>query len=132
MRRKHSSERDQLELFSVSLGDLTLRDAQDLAKTRRVVLIDFRTGAICIRIEAVRQIVERQSSPGYQLVLARDPNGRRAAELRARRSIRSAQENRKRPYTQSASLCCQRQRGCAVTIALQPGDLKVSQVRSVS
>lgn len=61
MRRKHRSEREQLELFRALPGDLAPRDAQDLmaypffslAKTKRVVPIDFRTGAIAIRVEAV-------------------------------------------------------------------------------
>jgi plasmid replication initiation protein len=61
MRRKYLSERDQLELFRALPGDLAPRDAQDLmaypffslAKTKRVVPIDFRAGAISIRVEAV-------------------------------------------------------------------------------
>ena len=55
------SERDQLELFRALPGDLAPRDAQDLmaypffslAKSKRVVPIDFRAGAISIRVEAV-------------------------------------------------------------------------------
>ena len=61
MRRKHQSERNQLELFRALPGDLAPRDAQDLmaypffslAKTKRVVPIDFHAGAISIRVEAV-------------------------------------------------------------------------------
>ena len=61
MRRKSRSERHQLELFRALPGDLAPRDAQDLmayrffslAKSRRVVPIDFRAGAISIRVEAV-------------------------------------------------------------------------------
>lgn len=61
MRRKHHSEREQLELFRALPGDLAPRDAQDLmaypffslAKTKRIVPIDFRAGAIAIRVEAV-------------------------------------------------------------------------------
>jgi plasmid replication initiation protein len=61
MRRKSRSERNQLELFRDLPGDLAPRDAQDLmaypffsiAKTKRVVPIDFRAGAISIRVEAV-------------------------------------------------------------------------------
>src|SRR6266581_6145741 len=61
MRRKHHSERDQLELFRALPGDLAPRDAQDLmaypffwlAKTKRIAPIDFRAGAIAIRVEAV-------------------------------------------------------------------------------
>lgn len=61
MRCKHHSERDQLELFRALPGDLAPRDAQDLmaypffslAKTKRIVPIDFRAGAIAIRVEAV-------------------------------------------------------------------------------
>src|ERR1700694_886675 len=64
MRRKHPSERDQLELFRALPGDLAPRDAQDvmaypffsLARTkRRVVPIEFDAGAISIRVEAVPQ-----------------------------------------------------------------------------
>src|SRR5258705_8054487 len=61
MRRKSRSERNQLELFRGLPGDLAPRDAQDLmaypffslAKTKRIVPIDFRAGAIAIRVEAV-------------------------------------------------------------------------------
>jgi plasmid replication initiation protein len=61
MRRKQHSERDQLELFRALPGDLAPRDAQDLmaypffslAKTKRIIPIDFRVGAIAIRVEAV-------------------------------------------------------------------------------
>ncbi|WP_426441183.1 replication initiator protein A [Bradyrhizobium genosp. P] len=61
MRRKHHSERDQLEIFRALPGDFAPRHAQDLmaypffslAKTKRVVPIDFRSGAIAIRVEAV-------------------------------------------------------------------------------
>lgn len=63
MRRKQHSERDQLELFRALPGDLAPRDAQDLmaypffslAKTKRIVPIDFRAGAIAIRVEAVAE-----------------------------------------------------------------------------
>lgn len=61
MRRRHISEREQLSLFRALSGDLAPRDAQDLmaypffslAKSRRVVPIDFRAGKIAIRVEAV-------------------------------------------------------------------------------
>jgi plasmid replication initiation protein len=61
MRRKQHSERDQLDLFRALPGDLAPRDAQDLmaypffslAKTKRIIPIDFRAGAIAIRVEAV-------------------------------------------------------------------------------
>src|SRR4051794_30596420 len=61
MRRRHHSERDQLELFRALSGDLAPRDAQDLmaypffslAKTKRIMPIDFRAGTIAIRVEAV-------------------------------------------------------------------------------
>lgn len=61
MRRKQHSERDQLELFRALPGDLAPRDSQDLmaypffslAKTKRIIPIDFRVGAIAIRVEAV-------------------------------------------------------------------------------
>src|SRR5438105_9387374 len=59
--RQRRSERDQLELFRALPGDLAARDAQDLmaypffslAKSRRIIPIDFRTGTILIRVEAV-------------------------------------------------------------------------------
>ena len=61
MRRRHISEREQLSLFRALSGDLAPRDAQDLmaypffslAKSRRVVPIDFRAGKVAIRVEAV-------------------------------------------------------------------------------
>ena len=61
MRRKHHSEREQLELFRTLPGDLAPREAQDLmaypffslAKTKRIVPIDFRAGTIAIRVEPV-------------------------------------------------------------------------------
>ncbi|AHY53110.1 plasmid replication initiation protein [Bradyrhizobium japonicum] len=61
MRHKHRSERDQLELFRALPGDLAPRDAQDLkayplfslAKTQRIVPIDFRAGSISVRVETV-------------------------------------------------------------------------------
>ena len=59
--RHHSSEREQLDLFRALPGDLALRDAQDLmaypffalGKSKRVAPIDFKTGSIVIRVEAV-------------------------------------------------------------------------------
>ena len=59
--RRRSSEREQLEIFRALPGDLRPRDAQDLmaypffslAKSHRTVPIDFRTGEIAIRVEAV-------------------------------------------------------------------------------
>lgn len=55
------SEREQLELFRALPGDLAPRDAQDLmaypffslAKSHRTVPIDFRSGEVAIRVEAV-------------------------------------------------------------------------------
>ena len=55
------SERDQLDLFRALPGDLAARDSQDLmaypffslAKSKRIVPIDFRKGTILIRVEAV-------------------------------------------------------------------------------
>jgi plasmid replication initiation protein len=52
MRRRYTSEREQLDLFRALPGDLAPRDAQDLmaypffslAKSKRVVPIDFRAG----------------------------------------------------------------------------------------
>jgi plasmid replication initiation protein len=60
-RHRARSEREQLELFRALPGDLAPRDAQDLmaypffslAKTHRVMPIDYRTGEIAIRVEAV-------------------------------------------------------------------------------
>ena len=61
IRRRQTSEREQLDLFGVLPGDLAPRDAQDLmaypffslAKSKRTVPIDFRTGKITIRAEPV-------------------------------------------------------------------------------
>jgi plasmid replication initiation protein len=61
MRRRRTSEREQLDLFRALPGDLAPRDAQDLmaypffslAKSKRTVPIDFRAGKIIIRVEAV-------------------------------------------------------------------------------
>lgn len=61
MDRPHASEREQLDLFRALPGDLAPRDAQDLmaypffslAKSKRLVPIDFRAGSIVIRVEAV-------------------------------------------------------------------------------
>ncbi|MGY3451970.1 plasmid replication initiation protein [Bradyrhizobium sp. USDA 4353] len=61
MRHLRKSERAQLDLFRALPGDLAPRDAQDLmaypffslAKTKRVVPIDFRAGTVAIRVEAV-------------------------------------------------------------------------------
>src|SRR6202163_1154110 len=62
-RHRTRSEREQLDLFRALPGDLAPRDAQDLmaypffslAKTKRVVPIDFRAGVISIRVEAVAE-----------------------------------------------------------------------------
>jgi plasmid replication initiation protein len=59
--RRRRSERDQLDLFRALPGDLAPRDAQDLmaypffslAKSRRIVPIDFHAGTVTIRVEAV-------------------------------------------------------------------------------
>ena len=61
MWRRHTSEREQLDLFRALPGDLAARDAQDLmaypffslAKSKRITPIDFRAGKISIRVEAV-------------------------------------------------------------------------------
>ena len=61
MRRRQTSEREQLDLFRALPGDLAPRDAQDLmaypffslAKSKRTVPIDFRAGKITIRVEPV-------------------------------------------------------------------------------
>ncbi len=58
--RQKSIEREQLELFRALPGDLAPRDAQDLmaypffslAKSRRTTPIDFKMGAITIKVEA--------------------------------------------------------------------------------
>jgi plasmid replication initiation protein len=60
---RHTSEREQLDLFRALRGDLAPRDAQDLmgypffslAKSKRAVPIDFRAGKISIRVEAVTE-----------------------------------------------------------------------------
>ena len=59
--RHRPSERGQLDLFRALPGDLAPRDAQDLmaypffslAKTHRVTPIDFASGGVSIRVEAV-------------------------------------------------------------------------------
>jgi plasmid replication initiation protein len=61
LRDRSSSERGQLDLFRALPRDLAPRDAQDLmaypffslAKSRRITPIDFRTGSISVRVEAV-------------------------------------------------------------------------------
>ncbi len=63
VRGLRKSERDQLDLFRALPGDLAPRDAQDLmaypffslAKSKRVVPIDFRAGPVAIRVEAVAE-----------------------------------------------------------------------------
>lgn len=60
-RQRFRSERDQLELFRALPGDLAPRDAQDLmsypffslSKSHRTAPIDFRSGDVAIRVEAV-------------------------------------------------------------------------------
>src|SRR3954462_2429762 len=59
--RRRRSERDQLQLFRALPGDLAPRDAQDLmsypffslAKSKRLKPIDYRSGSVVIRVEAV-------------------------------------------------------------------------------
>lgn len=59
--RHRLRERDQLDLFRARPGDLAPRDAQDLmtwpffslAKSKRLTPIDFKAGAVTIRVEAV-------------------------------------------------------------------------------
>jgi plasmid replication initiation protein len=54
---------NQLELFRALPGDIAARDAQDLmaypffslAKSRRVRPIDYRQGAVTIRVEATQE-----------------------------------------------------------------------------
>ena len=61
MQPARSGERSQLELFRALPGPFAPRDAQDLmaypffslAKSRRLRPIDFRSGAVTIRVEAV-------------------------------------------------------------------------------
>ncbi|RKF05363.1 replication protein [Oceaniradius stylonematis] len=61
MARSRTSERQQLELFRALPSDLAPRDAQDLmaypffslAKSPRTTPIDYRSGAVAIRVEAV-------------------------------------------------------------------------------
>jgi plasmid replication initiation protein len=70
MRRRHTSEREQLDLFRALPGDLAARDAQDLmaypffslAKSKRIVPIDFRAGKITIRVLQLSSIIARQFS----------------------------------------------------------------------
>jgi len=73
-------EREQLDLFRALPGDLAPRNAQDLmaypfyslAKSRRIapILSPLRHFAYDIR-----QIVRRQTLPGYRLVITADPDG---------------------------------------------------------
>ena len=61
MSRHHRHPEEQLQLFRALPGDLAPRDAQDLmaypffslAKSKRLVPIDYRVGSIVIRVEAV-------------------------------------------------------------------------------
>ena len=61
MSRHHRHHPEQLQLFRALPGDLAPRDAQDLmsypffslAKSKRLVPIDYRVGSIVIRVEAV-------------------------------------------------------------------------------
>ena len=61
--RRRPSEREQLDLFRAIPGELAARDAQDLmaypffslAKSHRASPIDFKAGAITIRVEAVAE-----------------------------------------------------------------------------
>ena len=61
LRQKRTTERERLDLFRALPDDLAPRDAQDLmaypffslAKSKRVLPIDYRVGAIAIRVEAV-------------------------------------------------------------------------------
>ena len=86
MRRKSRSERNQLELFRALPGDLAPRDAQDmmaypffsLAKSKRVVPIDFRAGAISIRVEAV---------PEHGMATIWDADQKSAGFLRTDRAV---------------------------------------------
>jgi plasmid replication initiation protein len=60
-RHRRVGEREQLELFRALPGGLAPRDAQDLmaypffslAKSKRILPIDYRVGAVAIRVEAV-------------------------------------------------------------------------------
>jgi plasmid replication initiation protein len=60
-RHRAGSERERLELFRALPGDLAPRDAQDLmafpffslAKSHRSTPIEFRSGDVAIRVEAV-------------------------------------------------------------------------------
>ena len=59
--RRHRSERDQFDLFRALPGDVAPRDRQDLmagpfcwlAKSRRIIPVDFRARMVTIRAEAV-------------------------------------------------------------------------------
>jgi plasmid replication initiation protein len=61
MSRHHRHSPEQLQLFRALPGDLAPRDAQDLmsypffslAKSKRLVPIDYRVGSVVIRVEAV-------------------------------------------------------------------------------
>jgi hypothetical protein len=68
-RERRRSERDQLDLFRASAGDLSPCDAQDL------MAYPFFSLAKSRRIAPMREIVRRQALPGYRLVITQDPHG---------------------------------------------------------
>ena len=66
---RRRSERDQLDLFRALPGDLAARDAQDLmaypffslAKSKRIVPIDFRAGTIPFASKPCQNMAWRRS-----------------------------------------------------------------------
>jgi len=59
----HDQQREQLELFHAFTGALPARDMQDLmaypffslAKSKRIVPIDFRAGDVTVRVEGTAE-----------------------------------------------------------------------------
>lgn len=148
MRRKYLSERDQLELFRALPGDLALRDAQNLmaypffslAKTKHVVSIDFRAGAVSGRavltlcISMPSTAASRRSSI-LRTTYARSCGGRHySATVLTRDSkdsvLRLAGDNRRERSACSAALGWSIFRRCALVTALELGNQQPSKARS--
>ena len=93
-RHRPGSEREQLELFRTLPGDLAPRDAQDLmaypffslAKSHRSTPIDFRSGDVAIRVEAVPEHGMATIWDADVLIWAAPRSSRRATPACARRA----------------------------------------------
>jgi plasmid replication initiation protein len=89
MRRRRTSEREQLDLFRALPGDLALRDAQDLmaypffslAKSKRtgwsfdLIHLRAKSDSLSPLKHFVYEIVRRERLPGFQLVIERGSRG---------------------------------------------------------